>query len=210
MSTKKITICAIGGTLLALPFFIFAANISGNQGSNPGQHGPMIAGRNLTPREPGYLATSTIPVFPRDKGNATSTVPIPNMVEISGKGEAMIIGTVASTGSGTLTVTSWGGNWTINIVTATKFAPAGNAIANIATGDTVEIQGTANKTANWTVDANVVRDSTNQAKNIAATTLAHPALNQGQIQKLQEQYKQLMAKLQQLIQTKNQLGQGKH
>jgi hypothetical protein len=208
MSNKKIAIFAAGATLIALPFFIFAADTNATPTSNPKQHGLMPVGRDMFLGGPERHATSTIPMPPKDRGNATSTIPVANMVEVGGNGEARIIGTVVSTGSSTITVGSWGGIWNINIVTSTKFMPAGNTIANIKTGDVVEVQGVASKTANWTIDANIVRDTTNQTKNVDA--IAHPAmLNQGQIQKLQEQYRQLMVRLQQLIQAKNQIDQGK-
>jgi hypothetical protein len=208
MSNKKIAIFAVGATLIALPVFIFAANINATPISNPGQHGLMTVGRGMFLGGPERHATSTIPMPPKD-GNETLTVPVAiNKVEISGNGETLIIGTVVSIGSGSMTVGSWGGIWNINIVTSTKFMPAGNTVADIKTGDAVEVQGVASKTANWTIDANIVRDTTDQTKNVNAT--AHPAvLNQRQIQKLQEQYRQLMEKLQQLIQAKNQLDQGK-
>lgn len=82
----------------------------------------------------------------------------PTVLEITGTGKAMLRGTVDSVGSGSLTVKSWGGDWTINISSSTKLNPTD--MSQFKAGDLVGIQGTVHQGANWTIDASLVRDWT--------------------------------------------------
>ena len=74
-------------------------------------------------------------------------------------------GTIASIGSGSLTVTSWGGTWTVSVPSSAEILPAaaGNDLTQFKVGDFVGVQGTVDSTNNWTIDATLVRDWTYRA-----------------------------------------------
>jgi len=87
------------------------------------------------------------------------------VVQIGPGGNALLRGTVGSVGPNTLTVKSWGGNWTVSIGSSTTVTPhedAANDLSDIKTGDFVGVQGTANSSAAWTIDAKLVRDWTSR------------------------------------------------
>lgn len=93
-----------------------------------------------------------------------ATVNMKPVLEIGPNGNTLLRGTLVSVGSNVLTVQSWGGNWTINVVTNTEVLPkiTGTSadISNFAAGDFIGVQGTANQSSAWTIDAKIVRDWT--------------------------------------------------
>jgi hypothetical protein len=91
--------------------------------------------------------------------NSTSEQP---MLQVGYAGKVLMRGTIASITSGGLTVTSWGGAWTVNVGTGVQVLPtaAGNDLTQFKVGDLVGVQGTVSQAANWTIDATLVRDWT--------------------------------------------------
>ena len=87
------------------------------------------------------------------------------ILEVGPAGKVLLRGTIASVSSGNLTVTGWGGVWTINVGSSAEILPASvaNDLTQFKAGDFVGIQGTINQSANWTIDATVVRDWTYRA-----------------------------------------------
>ncbi len=87
------------------------------------------------------------------------------IVQIGPKGKTLIRGTIKKIDitigalPSVLTVTSWGGDWVINISSFTQLMP-GSDMAQFKVGDFVGVQGIANQNASWTVDAKIVRDWT--------------------------------------------------
>jgi len=98
--------------------------------------------------------------------SATSSAPVvkpqyPSMiVQIGPAGNALIRGTVTSVGSDSLTVKSWGGEWTVKIEKDTKFLPQGLTLDQIKTGDFVGLIGKVNSEETLTVHATLIRDWT--------------------------------------------------
>lgn len=85
----------------------------------------------------------------------------PQVVQIGAKGNVLLRGTIDAVGSGSLTVKSWGGDWTVNVPSSAKVLPASaGGIANFQTGDFVGVQGTVSSSGSWSVDASLVRDWT--------------------------------------------------
>ena len=86
----------------------------------------------------------------------------PMILQVGAAGKVLLRGTVASVSSGSLTVTSWGGAWTVNVGSGAEVLPvaAGNDLTQFKTGDYVGVQGTVSRSAIWTVDATLVRDWT--------------------------------------------------
>lgn len=72
----------------------------------------------------------------------------------------MLRGTIVSVSSGSVTVKSWGGNWTVNVPSSAQVLPDGVALSSFQAGDFVGVQGTVDSSSNWTVDATLVRDWT--------------------------------------------------
>jgi hypothetical protein len=93
---------------------------------------------------------------------AGTTPSQPMILQVGPAGKVLMRGTIASVASGALTVTSWGGVWTVNVGSGAEVltAAAGNDLTQFKTGDFVGVQGTVSKSANWTIDATLVRDWT--------------------------------------------------
>ena len=81
------------------------------------------------------------------------------ILQVGPHGEVLLRGTVSVVGTTSLTVKSWGGDWVVNISSASKLMPE-TTMAQFKVGDFVGIQGAVNQTASWTVDAKLVRNWT--------------------------------------------------
>ncbi|MGC9599379.1 MAG: hypothetical protein ABSE18_03280 [Minisyncoccia bacterium] len=94
--------------------------------------------------------------------SALTTASEQPILQIGPAGKVLMRGTLASATSGALTVNSWGGVWTVNVGASAQVLPvaAGNDLAQFRTGDFVGVQGTVSQSANWTIDATLVRDWT--------------------------------------------------
>lgn len=79
------------------------------------------------------------------------------IVKIGPNGKTTLRGTVKTVGSGSLVVTSWGGDWVVNIPASANVMPTSD-LTKFKAGDFVGVQGDVNKTMAWTVDARIVRD----------------------------------------------------
>jgi hypothetical protein len=94
---------------------------------------------------------------------AASTSSQQNVVEIGSKGNVLLRGTVEVVGSGSITVKSWGGSWTVLVGSSATVLPhetSLNDLSDVKIGDFVGVQGVINTGAVWTVDAKLVRDWT--------------------------------------------------
>ncbi len=79
------------------------------------------------------------------------------IVQVGPNGKATLRGTIKTVGSTSLTVTSWGGDWMINIPAGTNVMPVTD-LTKFTVGDFVGVQGSVNQSAPWTIDAKIVRD----------------------------------------------------
>jgi hypothetical protein len=117
-------------------------------------------------------AAVAIPVF------AQTTTTTPNVVhgttsvkaqlpilQVGSGGKVMLRGTIASISGNSLTVTSWGGPWTVNVDSGAEILPtaANKDITKFKTGDFIGVQGTVSQSANFTINATIVRDRTYRA-----------------------------------------------
>lgn len=84
----------------------------------------------------------------------------PTVLEVGRNGKILLRGTIDSTSSGSVTVKSWGGDWTVNVPTSALVLPQGSSLSSFQQGDFVGVQGTIDTSANWTVDATLIRDWT--------------------------------------------------
>ncbi len=92
----------------------------------------------------------------------TATTTQPMLLQVNRAGKTLIRGTIASVASGTMTVNGWGGVWTVNIPTSAEILPVtvNKDVTQFKVGDFVGISGTMSQSAQWTIDANIVRDWT--------------------------------------------------
>jgi hypothetical protein len=95
---------------------------------------------------------------------AAGTTPAPMVVDIDSAGNILIRGVVASAGTDSITVTSWGGTWTIQTDSTSSVIPNGTGgmsdLSAISVGDFVGVDGTVSQDTSMTVDAQLVRDWT--------------------------------------------------
>ncbi len=137
------------------------------------------------------------------ENTATTTVVKPEkpmVVEIGPGGRTLLRGTVTVVGTNSLTVKSWGGDWTINISASTKLAPKTD-VSQFQVGDFVGVQGLASTTALWTIDATLVRNRTlrqevkEERKENKEERKENSSDIQGKIQSILEQIKKLQAQM---------------
>lgn len=118
----------------------------------------------------GFLATAgvafaqTTATVGGSVGQSTTTTvaskPQPMVLEINPRGKVLLRGTVEAVSANSLTVTGWGGSWTINVPVSAKIVPNGMALSSFQQGDFVGVEGTVSQDASFTVDATLVRDWT--------------------------------------------------
>ena len=105
----------------------------------------------------GFLASAGM-VFAQ---SATNTTPhLPTILQVNGRGKVLIRGTVESVSNNSLSISSWGGTWTINVGSSTDVVPSGVTLANINQGDFVGVEGSVDSSADLTITATLVRDWT--------------------------------------------------
>ena len=93
-------------------------------------------------------------------------------LSISASGRATLGGTIDSLGTNSLTVKSWGGDWTISISSSTKLLrryDGSSSLSEFHQGDTVNVNGMADASAAWTIDATKVQDLSIQTRNATFT-----------------------------------------
>ena len=94
----------------------------------------------------------------KKENHATSTPLF--MIEIGGRSNAVMRGAVLSNGTSTLSVKSWGGQWTVNVASTTIINSENHLIYDIHVGDYVGIKGKVSTTSDFTIDARLIRDRT--------------------------------------------------
>jgi hypothetical protein len=117
-------------------------------------------------------ATIAVPVFAQTTNMTPTTAVAPAttaseqpILEVGAAGKVLMRGTIASISSTTLTVTSWGGTWTVDLASGASILPAtanGN-LSQFSVGDFVGVQGTVASSPSWTINATLVRDWTYRA-----------------------------------------------
>ncbi|HQT82745.1 MAG TPA: hypothetical protein PLW99_01175 [Candidatus Paceibacterota bacterium] len=90
----------------------------------------------------------------------TAAAAQPMVLQVGPKGEVLLRGTVTAATASSVTVQSWGGDWTVNVPTTAEVLPQGTVLTDYKTGDFVGVAGTIDQTSGWTVTAKLVRDWT--------------------------------------------------
>lgn len=136
----------------------------------------------------GFVALADTNVNVGANANITTMPPVhapEMMLQVGPKGNATLRGTVKTVGSNSLTVTSWGGDWTVNVSTGTEVMPdngskdAVSDLTQFKTGDFVGVQGMVNSSSSWTIDAKIVRDWTQQPTGMMQGKIKNMMENKG-------------------------------
>ncbi len=100
--------------------------------------------------------------------SAQATPPVvphpPQMINVDGSGNILVRGTVVTVGASSVTVNSWGGNWTIQPAPTAQMFPVGpnggRDLSGIRVGDFLGVDGTIAPGQSFSVSANVIHDWT--------------------------------------------------
>ncbi len=84
----------------------------------------------------------------------------PQVLTVGAAGRVLLRGTISAVSAGSVTVKSWGGDWTVNVPSAAEVLPQGSTVSGFQAGDFVGVQGTIDQGASWTVTASLIRDWT--------------------------------------------------
>ncbi len=90
----------------------------------------------------------------------TTAHPMPMVLDVTSGGKVLLRGTVQSVSSGSVTVASWGGTWTVNVASTALVLPSGTALSSFQQGDFVGVQGSIDSSGNLMVNATLIRDWT--------------------------------------------------
>ena len=85
----------------------------------------------------------------------------PMVLQVNTNGDVLMRGTISLVASDSLTVKSWGGEWTVQVPSSAKVIPAapqGAALSGFQTGDFVGVLGTVDSNSNLTINARLVHD----------------------------------------------------
>ena len=112
----------------------------------------------------GFLATvgvAAAQAATTTTSGTTASAPVQQMLlQVGSAGKVLLRGTIDSVSATSITVKSWGGDWTVNIPTSAQVLPQGVALSSFHQGDFVGVQGMVSQSGSWTVDATLVRDWT--------------------------------------------------
>ncbi len=112
----------------------------------------------------GFLAVGGVAFAQTTSTTASDTVnssPAQRMVlQVGPAGKVLLRGTLDSVSATSITVKSWGGDWTVNVPSSAQVLPQGDALLSFQKGDFVGVQGTVNQSGSWMIDATLIRDWT--------------------------------------------------
>ena len=98
----------------------------------------------------------------------TTSTAMKQELTINNAGTSMLTGTLKSMSPTSFTVTSWGGDWMINVPATTKLMrkySGTSSMAEFTVGDMVQVKGKVDAAAPWTIDAQTVQDNSIQTLN---------------------------------------------
>lgn len=107
----------------------------------------------------GFLASAGV-AFAQTASSSATPHAMPMVLEVGQGGKVLLRGTVTSVAAGSVTITSWGGVWTVTVPSSATVLPSGTALTSFQQGDFVGVQGLIDQNANWTVTASLIRDWT--------------------------------------------------
>lgn len=129
--------------------------------------GAAVAVLGLASLAAAQTTTSPLPEATTTPETAVPTAgqyPAPMVVDIDNAGNALVRGVVQSAGADSITLTSWGGTWTVQMAEGGSVVPAGTGgtgdLSSIPVGDFVGVDGTVTADQTMTVNATFVRDWT--------------------------------------------------
>ena len=110
----------------------------------------------------GFLASAGVAFAQTPTATATVSPKASSqmVLQVGPNGKVLLRGTVSSASSGSVTVKSWGGDWTVTVPSSASVLPQGEALSSFKAGDFVGVQGAIDPSASWTVNATLIRDWT--------------------------------------------------
>lgn len=115
----------------------------------------------------GFLASAGVAFAQTPAATATvspKTASQQMVLQVGPNGKVLLRGTVDSVSTGSVTVKSWGGDWTVAVPSSATVLPQGVALSNFKTGDFVGVQGAIGSGTSWTINASLIRDWTARAE----------------------------------------------
>jgi len=109
---------------------------------------------------PSTSLTTPVAVAPTPAVLGASISLPPEVVQIDQNGDALVRGTVVSTGAHTITINSWGGTWTVTLGSGAEIIPAAADMSGIQTGDFVGVMGSMGSASMTISNASIVHDWT--------------------------------------------------
>lgn len=121
------------------------------------------------------LSLLSLVIVPMALAQTTTSAPATSSpvysISAGTNGNVTLRGTLKAISGTSLTVTSWGGDWMVDVSSA-KLLRRFGAVAGIAefqTGDQLTVQGKVSTSASWSITATRVQDMSIQAKNADST-----------------------------------------
>src|SRR3989338_2382410 len=81
----------------------------------------------------------------------------PVILNIGPNGNTLLRGVIKSVGTDSLVVTSWGGDWTINVVAGTQIISSNRTLSDFVVGNFAGVLGKTSHDGDFTVEARIVR-----------------------------------------------------
>lgn len=104
-----------------------------------------------------YAENSTTANVNANAGTSAA-VTAPMMVNIGPNGNVMLRGTIVGTpGADSLVVKSWGGSWTVNVLSTTNVMSVNKALTDFKEGDIVGVLGSIAADGDFAIDAKILR-----------------------------------------------------
>jgi len=89
---------------------------------------------------------------------APTALTAPMMVNIGPAGNVLLRGTITGApGTDSLVVKSWGGSWTINVLSSTNILSSTKTLADFKDGDVVGVLGSISADGDFSIDARILR-----------------------------------------------------
>ncbi len=125
----------------------------------------LVGGIGVTAIVLSVVSLMTVFAFAQTAPASTPTPSAPVMVSINPNGNALLRGTIESTGADALVIKSWGGNWTVKVTSATKIISKNSALSDFKVGDVAGISGSVVQDGSFTINAGIVRAWGQQSDN---------------------------------------------
>ena len=81
----------------------------------------------------------------------------PVMISINPNGNALLRGSIVSVSADSLVIKSWGGNWTVQVTSATQISSPSHSLSDFKVGDFAGVLGNVVQDGSFVINAEIVR-----------------------------------------------------